>query len=278
MSRVRTPDRVVKFQFRVNAGLGLLFFHLDGVHKQDRQLTVMDSGRTLRKRFLELQQQSISDNCYYFTDFLAPIDISSAYEVCDPKRIGVWGGSDSSERRMIRFGNPDEMGYEVPFPIVCMKISPVNWRFSALMHLGVQRDVLGDIICHDGSAYVFVVERMAQFVEDNLFRVKHTDVSCTRLDELPVEAAPVLTPHTIVVSSARLDGIISKLFHLSRSEAKAAFERQEVFCNGRVAANPAAEPREDDVISLRHYGKCVYRGIERTTKKGNISVKIDKYD
>ena len=247
----------------------------------------MDTSRTLRKRFLELQQQSIQDSCYCFTDFLAPLDIDTAYGVCDPRYLDAWGGIETAERRMLRFGNPDELGYEIPYPIVCMKLSPTSPRFSeglghrdylgALMHLGIQRAVLGDIICHETSAYVFVVERMAQFIEENLFRVRHTDISCTRLDELPRSAAPKLKPMTIQVSSLRLDGIIARVFHLSRSEAKASFDRQEVFCNGRVAANPAAEPKEDDIISLRHHGKCVYRGIERTTRKGRASVSIELY-
>lgn len=218
---------------------------------------------------------------------MSPADAGTAYEVCDDSWLTVWGGSDAAERVMVRFGNPADFGYETAFPIVVVRVAPTNEKFAenlshrdflgALMNLGIERDVLGDILLADGKAYVFVAERMADFVVENLHRVKHTDVGCERIDELPEEASPKLERKSLVAASTRLDGIVAKLYRLSRSEAKAAFARQEVFINGRVCVNPSVVLKEDDVISVRHKGKCIFRGISHETRKGNHSIEIDLY-
>lgn len=36
----------------------------------------------------------------------------------------IFGGIDNAERCVIRFGNKDELGYELDFPIDIIKISP----------------------------------------------------------------------------------------------------------------------------------------------------------
>ena len=244
--------------------------------------------RLRKKRLQELADQSYQTNSYYFTDFLAPADAAMAYEVCQGQWFSAWGGYDAAERVMLRFGNEDDFGYAVDFPIATLVIRPLHERYAeelthrdylgALMNLGVERDVLGDILLSGQDAYVFVVERMAAFVTDSLHRVRHTDVSCGLTDGLPEGVGPVLSRKSLVVSSVRLDGIIAKLYHLSRSAAKDAFGRQEVLVNGRVCTNPSVQLSADDVISVRHRGKCIYRGISHETRKGNEVVDLDIFE
>ena len=245
-----------------------------------------DDART-KKRLQELYDQSASSSVFLFTDFLSPADASLAYETGSEKYITGWGGSPHCERVMIRFGNADEFGYEMPFPIRILHITPLNKKFAdklthrdflgSLMNLGVERSVLGDIIVKENEAYVFVAERMSDYIKESLFKVKHTDISCDILDELPEYAGPVLKEESIIASSDRLDGIISKIFHLSRSASKEKFMKAEVFVNGKMCQNPAFIPKEGDTISLRHFGKCIFKGISHETKKGNVAMIIERY-
>lgn len=247
----------------------------------------MNTNQFLKKRLAELAEKSYHTKSFYFTDFLAPADASMAYEVCEADWVTVWGGSDAAERAMVRFGNAAEFGYEAAFPIAVVCMAPMNERFAenlshrdflgALMNLRIERDVLGDILLAGEKAYVFVAERMADFVVESLTRVRHTDVGCEVIDGLPEAAVPKLERKSLVVASTRLDGIVAKLCRFSRSEAKAAFARQEIFVNGRVCANPATVLKEDDVISVRHKGKCIFRGISHETRKGNRAVEVDVY-
>ncbi len=213
-------------------------------------------------------------------------DQNIAYESCDSRSFTVWGGCDSAERQMIRFGDAREIGYEVDFPIVCIEIAPVNPSFSealghrdylgALMNLGIERDVIGDVFFNGKKACVFACERMADYITENLFRVRRTSVNAKRIEELPEDMEPKLEEINIITASARIDILAAKVFNLSRSKVKAAFGRQEIFLNGRTCTNPSAEPKEGDIVSFRHHGRFVYCGVEGSTKKGNLAVRIKR--
>ncbi len=265
----------------------------------------MDVDQRLRKRLQELADLSEQTNCFYFTDFLSPADISVAYEVSSQNALTIWGGIDGAERAMVRFGSAKDFGYEVAFPIETLCIRPKNQKFAqqlthrdylgSLMSLGVERDVIGDILLtgnknknneesdnttkqkKDEAAYVFVAERMVDYIIDTLSRIKHTDVICEKVAELPPGIGYTLERKKLTAASNRLDMIVAKLYHVSRNEAKEKFAKQEVFLNGRICTNPSIEPKPDDSISVRHKGKSIYRGISHETRKGNIVIELDVY-
>ena len=82
---------------------------------------------------------------------------------------------------------------------------------------------------------------------------------------------------TIVADSERLDGIIAKAYHLSRSDAKSLFAAGDVFTNGRQVTDPSVCPKEGDVIAVRGKGKFQFIGVARKTSKDRYSIVIGKY-
>ena len=96
---------------------------------------------------------------------------------------------------MIRFGSPEELGYEEDFPIVTLKIAPKSEKFAdklthrdflgALMSLGIEREVLGDIVIRDNVGYLFAKEDIAEYIKDSLTEIKHTAVRINTADSLP---------------------------------------------------------------------------------------------
>ena len=244
----------------------------------------------IKRRLEEIQEKSRYSGKYVYSDFLSPLEASYAHNISKPNNLKVWGGYESAERVVARFGNEDEIGYEENYPVVIIKISCLNEKYTqalthrdylgALIHLGIERSVLGDIIIDKNrqEAYVFVLERMSEFVIENLYKVKHTNVMAEIIEEFPKNAAPTLTNKSIIVQTPRLDGIISKVFSLSRSEAKNKFSKQEVFKNGIVCDNPSVQLSENDTISVRHKGKFIYRGIQKKTKKGRDSITVSLYE
>ena len=249
--------------------------------------TRMMSETDLKKRFAELLEKSYKNDTFCFTDFLSPSDAACVYDVAGNRDFSLWGGAEGCERVVIRFGNAEELGYEIPFPIKLLKLEPVNKKFAdelshrdflgSLMNLGIERDVLGDIVVRDDHAYIFVLEKMAGYIEENLTRVKHTVIKCIEATELPEDVKPVLEECTVILSGVRLDGIISKLYRLSRGDSQELFKENKVLVNGRLNLSASLEPKPDDVIAVRGKGKFIYRGISGETRKGRIAVKVEKY-
>lgn len=240
--------------------------------------------------FRDLANRARQGGIYLYTDFCSMADAAAALAVSDEKDILLWGGMQDCERVMIRFGNADDAGYtadESDFPIALLRISPKQQKFAdklshrdflgALMNLGIERDVLGDIIVAENVGYVFAVSRIAEFLTEHLDRVKHTAVTCEVISELPEHAAPKIVSEEINVASMRLDGIVAKVFRLSRGEAKGLFSSERVFVNGRVCHSAGGEPRENDVVSVHGYGKFVFYGTCRETKKGRVVARVGRY-
>ncbi len=238
-------------------------------------------------RYRELAERASRIGCYVYSDFHSANGAALAYRAADARSVALFGGMEGAERQMARFGDPAELGYEEPFPIDLLLIEPKQKKFSeelthrdylgALMNLGIEREMLGDLLVKDSTACVFVCERMTAFVLEELRSVRRTAVKVSKLADLPENMRPKLLRETVTVSSLRLDGILARAFHLSRGDAKKLFDAERVFLNGRLCKSPEKEPAEGDRISLRGYGKMQYFGVRRVTAKDRLAVEIGRF-
>ncbi len=250
----------------------------------------MTEEEVLRKRLKELAEKSYQSGIYTFTNFLSAAQQDIYYRM--EKEVSyagttLFGGVDGAERQVVRFGSAEQFGYEEQFPVTCLVIEPLIRKFAdelshrdflgALMNLGIERELLGDIIVKDRTGYLFCLERIAPYIMENLDQVRHTHVKVYEAKELPDSIKPVLEEQKIVVSSERLDGVIAKVYHLSRSQSLDLFREKKIFVNGRQCENNSYTCKEQDVISVRGYGKFIFEQIAGTTGKGRLSVLISQY-
>ena len=150
-----------------------------------------------KNRFHDLADRSFSQGVFTFTGFLGLSEQDIFWkEEPNLKYAGysLYGGCDGADRVVVRFGNSDELGYEVPFPIVCLHIKPLMQKFAdelshrdflgALMNLGIDRSTVGDIKVGEKQAYLFCLDSIAEFICDNLEQIKHTHVKCSVVAKL----------------------------------------------------------------------------------------------
>lgn len=243
----------------------------------------------LQKRFKELGEKSEKCSQYFFTGFLSVSDISLLHETCDKSgiRYTLWGGMENTERQMARFGDTESMGYEVPFPIVILHVKPLLEKFAddfnhrdflgAIMNLGIKRDTVGDIFVDGKEAYLFVDEKIADYIVENLNKVKHTHVKVEKQDEIPGTIEVKKQEKEILVSSLRIDVVVAGRYKLSRNEALLLFRNQKVFVDGRVCENNSYQVKEGDTISVRGLGKMTFKSISGETRKGRIYITVDDF-
>ena len=244
----------------------------------------------LKKRFAELAKRSYQNNMYTFTGFLNASEQALFFEM--EKEVSyagyaLWGGTENSERRMLRFGDPEHLGYEEDFPIACIAVKPLMHKFAdnlshrdflgSLMNLGIERSILGDIYVKDKSAYILCEQTMASYIADNLSRVKHTSMLCMVTEEMPPEILPELKELELIVSSDRADAVIAKAYQMSRSQSVELFREKKIFVNGRLYENNSGVLKAEDIVSVRGFGKFIYKGLVQETKKGRLKVRILVY-
>lgn len=244
----------------------------------------------LKKRFRELADQAWQRGSYTFTGFLGLSELSAIYEM--EREISfvphsVFGGSEDAERAMIRFGSEEAFGYAESFPIVCVRIRPLQQKFAdqlnhrdflgALMNLGIDRSTLGDIVVRDNEGYLFCTEAIAPFIVENVSRIKHTSVLCEMTQEPPKQRQEDLKEFTIQIPSERIDGVLAKVYHLSRSDSAELFRQKKVFVNGRLCENSSRLLKPEDRVSARGYGKFIYTGQQSISKKGKLNATVLVY-
>lgn len=244
----------------------------------------------LKKRWEELSYKSYQNSKFYFTAFLSMEEIALLKE-CFPNGEGrvysLYSGSEMGERCMARFGNPEELMYEEDFPICLLEIAPLMDKFAeqlghrdvlgALMNLGIERETIGDIVFQEKNAYVFVTDKIADYILENVDKIRHTNVSVKKIQTLPAVLQVRKERQQISVASMRIDVIIAKSYNLSRNTVLEYMREKKVFCNGRVCENPDTKVKTEDILVLRGFGKMQVAGELYQNKKGKLVVEIEKY-
>lgn len=180
-----------------------------------------------------------------------------------------------------------EDGDASALPVSCVHILPLNAKFAdtlshrdylgALMNLGIERHKTGDIVTDGVRAWLFCMTDLAQFICDNLRQVRHTSVY-GEIGEVPDEMLkPRFETVEGSVASVRLDALLALAFRTSRSKMVPCLEAGQVFVNGRLVLSASEAPPEGAVISVRHMGRFIYRGVKNETKKGRLFVVVERY-
>lgn len=244
--------------------------------------------KRLQKRFLELAQKSYQQNIFTFSNFLG-LSEQTVFRQIEQELsfagITLWGGSENTDRKMVRFGLPETLGYEELFPIVCIHMKPPLAKFAdsfshrdylgALMNLGIERDTVGDIKVGEKEGYLFCHASIAPFICENLNKIKHTSIRCTIVDRVGDLQEEEPESVTIQVSSERMDAVISKIYHLSRSESIQMFREGKVFVDGRLNENNSRVLKSGETVNVRGFGKFKYDDNEKyETKKGKLCLQV----
>ncbi len=244
-----------------------------------------------RKRLLDQANMAYSRNICIFSDFLnlneQNIWINLKNEL--PKiKYFTFGGFEEAERKILCFCGNDMLSEDdINYPISCIKIVPVNQKFSdslshrdflgAVLNLGLDRSKVGDILITDNEGYLFAHSGISEFIADQLYKVKHTMIKSQLIDRTDFNYTPRYKEITGTVSSVRLDSILSVAFNSSRSSLSGLIEGGKVYVGGKLILSNSHTLKENDIVSVRGMGKFVYVGTSYQTKKGRYSVKVFLY-
>lgn len=244
----------------------------------------------LKNRFRDLADKAFSQNMFTFTGFLGLSEQEVFWQMekeLSYAGIVLWGGADSTDRKLVRFGSAEELGYEVPFPVACVHIKPLISKFAdmlshrdflgALMNLGIERSTLGDIRVGDKEAYLFCLDSIAPFVCENLTQVKHTHVRCEVVDAAEEMAEEEPKKVVVQVASMRVDAVIAKVYNKSRESCLELFRTQKVYVDGRLCENNSRQLKPLETVNARGYGKFQVLGEGRETRKGKLALEVAVY-
>lgn len=194
----------------------------------------------------------------------------------------LYGGYDNSTRVYISLSV--DISKE-RFPITAVLITSKGKKtlshrdyLGSLMGIGIKRECVGDIITiNPQEAVVFLREEITEFVFNNLSKVGSDTVKLSLYKESGNIPAPDKEEIRVIVSSMRVDNIISSLIKCSRNLACEFISDDKVFVNYLKVKKPAQVLVEDDVISIRGYGKYIIGTTQGTTKRDRLIINALHY-
>ena len=249
-----------------------------------------DDEQLLYKRLIELSNRAYQNNIYTFSDFLSLSQQDILYQAARdssfaPIKFDLFGGYENCERKMVRFGSESDFGYEIDFPIKCIKVEPLAKKFAkeythrdylgSLMSLGIDRKKFGDIFVDGMDAYIYADESTADYLLENFVSVGRNSVKCS-ISELPDSyKKSALKETTIQVASPRADAVISKVYNLSRKDTIPYFTEKKVSVNGHIVENNDKILSAGDSVSVRGFGKFNLVAEGGLSRKGKLNLVVE---
>lgn len=223
------------------------------------------------------------------TAFLSPRELEMArYLFGNVPGLTEFGGYEDAERKMLVY-LPEYCDVcnlmEEGSPVVCLRAdffegNSLSHRdfLGALMGAGIAREAVGDICVSKGSCDFFVTDEIAPYILQSF-----TSAGRTKLHVQAIPLSQVTVPELETkeirdtLASLRLDSLISSGFRIGRSQAAQYITSGRAAIDGLPCEKPDKSVTEGCKISVRGLGKIKLRAVNGQTKKGRISVVIDRY-
>lgn len=234
----------------------------------------------LRNKFLDLARNAYFKNIVTYSMFLN-LNEQTIFETIQKDlpniRYVMFGGYSEAERKIVCFycDNIPEF-----YMLEYIKISPVNKKFAddlthrdflgALMNLGIQRYMVGDICIVDNTAHIITFKSMLETIISELTTVKRTKVVLERESADELKAVNRVEYKKINIPSERLDSIIGSIYNISRSKVNLYIDAGKVFINSRQCFSHSSKIKSGDIITVRGLGRAKFLGISALSKKGRL--------
>lgn len=218
------------------------------------------------------------------TPFFTPEEANIAQTICG-KQISYQmdGGYEGAQRVRFAFLPYDDEA--AVFPTICLKatysktFATITHRdvLGAIMHCGIERDMIGDLIIEEDKIYIFCDEAVENYLSCNLTKIKRCSVHFQRTNDTIIYEQK-LSYSTVIVSSLRLDVLVSSLAHVSRGKASEWIRSGGIKVNDTINQQPSTMLKDDTAISIRGKGRFRFQHVKNKTKKDHLVIEIAKYE
>ena len=210
-----------------------------------------------------------------YSYFLDPNELRLLTSKLKKNEYKIYNTYIDSEKNIVYKNNmPEVCLYEIISKVLIRHQDILGTMYS----LNIASDLFGDILIIDGHYYIFILPILRNYFETNLLMIKNSHIE---LKEIPIDTfydyERSYERFQLIVSSLRIDTVISSIMHTSRSNISNLIKKKEILLNYDYLKNTDYKLHEGDVFSIHRIGKFKYYGIHKTTKGDHLIIEIDKY-
>lgn len=195
------------------------------------------------------------------------------------------GGYDGAERT-IMVCVPEYADFEIGAILKAIRlkgrnVSALTHRdyLGSLMGLGITRENIGDILCTQDGAVIFVKSDIADYILLNLDKVGRCGIKTEICGLSDIDIPKPKTREICgTVSSLRLDSVLSLAAGISRGRAAELIGQGAISLNWEVCESVSEKLCEGDLISARGLGRMRLEKVGGLTRKGRIGVTIVRFE
>lgn len=251
--------------------------------------------KILLAQILDKVEMVEKKNKIEYTDFLDLSQIELVQKFVNKMKIEnymSYGGFENAERKIFVF-YPEKFNLTVVeknlsniVQIIRIELpDDLKGKYThrdylgAVIKLGIERKKVGDIIVDNNGADIIVDKDISKFLLDNLgslTRFSKSKISIQNIEDLrQVEIRKEKIE--IIVSSMRLDNVISELARCSRNKALDIINMERVFVNFECETKKTKQIKTGDMVTIRGKGRFFIKEIVGQTRSGRTIIKIEKF-
>lgn len=149
---------------------------------------------------------------------------------------------------------------------------------GSLFGTNINYEMFGDIIIYNNHYYIYVLNDILLYLLDSFNMVGKHNVKLKEVDLSILDNYEREYEHMeIIVSSLRIDTVISRIINTSRDQIKEKFIDGDIILNYEIINKKEHILKPGDIFSIKKYGKYKFVGIKGNSKKGNQILTIFKY-
>ena len=149
---------------------------------------------------------------------------------------------------------------------------------GSLFGLNITNETFGDIVYYNNNFYIYLLENICDLVLNELNYIGNNYIKLIEVDNNLLEYYERnYEKIEIIVSSLRIDTIISRLTNTNRDKSKEIIKEKLVTLNYETLTKYDYIIKENDIFSIKKYGKYKFIKIIKKTKKDNYIIWLNKY-
>lgn len=220
------------------------------------------------------------------TDFYNMVFISKVHRVLKNNTydidVEIYGGYNGDFDRGVLVFTPSYQESYKNFKYIEVSINKFQDELThrevlgSVVGLGVKREKIGDILLDEGKAYIICKEEIGRYIVENLTYIGRRKIAIKEAYEIPKIKSSEKEEIRTTVSSLRIDNFVATVTNSSRSVAKELIEKEKVLINHSVVKNFSKELQEEDVVTVRGFGRFYFKKCIGKSKKGKFIVVYHK--
>ncbi|HEM5035402.1 TPA: RNA-binding protein [Streptococcus suis] len=244
--------------------------------------------REFVEKIMDMCQQVEDTYSYRLTQFLHPRQDEIVCKIANYYQLQTFSSRDfvSTEHSRVIIA-PAYYELDIKdFELTALRLSYAR-KFHTLSHsqvlgtflnqLGIKREYLGDILIDDERLIVFIDQKFGQIALQSITKVARVPVK-GKEEEWTTVRLPIgqeWRSKDVLVSSMRLDKLISVAFNLSRATANKLIEAGHVKLDYVLTEQTSKLVEIGQLISVRRYGRVRLNEFLGFSKQGKIKLKLD---